>query len=284
MTRPLNRRTPSLARILESLEPRILFAADFSATIFLDGPEKGVTTGPAPDVVVTTTIPSPGPTAAATPPKLTLPLLMNTQRVEQIAMGTNGVLYVYSVDIHGQHHIAPINGDLTLDDGPLAGNPFGTLFGVEMTLPDGQKSLNALRNPANGESFDGVIWAEGNFDAEALARLNALMRDSHSGTMTRCDANLFDLLACVQTRVRKPFNIVSGFRSRQTNLALARHDPHVARNSFHIRGMAADFYVEGVAPRQLAQRAREVGAGGVGLYAGESFVHVDTGPMRSWMY
>jgi uncharacterized protein YcbK (DUF882 family) len=142
----------------------------------------------------------------------------------------------------------------------------------------------SLHNPANGDSFDGVIWADGNFDGTALTRLDALMRDSQSGTVTRCDANLFDLLACVQARVRKPFTIVSGFRTRQTNMALARHDPHVARNSFHIRGMAADFSVEGVAPRMLAQRAREVGAGGVGLYTGESFVHVDTGPMRSWAY
>jgi len=141
-----------------------------------------------------------------------------------------------------------------------------------------------LRIAATGESFDGVIWAHGRFDPEALANLNRLMRDAHSGTVTQCDAQLFDLLACVQTRVRKPFTIVSGFRSRQTNQTLARRDPHVARNSFHIYGKAADFHVEGVAPRQLAQKAREVGAGGVGLYAGESFVHVDTGPARSWMY
>ncbi len=151
--------------------------------------------------------------------------------------------------------------------------------------PDGMSEHRLiLRNAATGETFDGVIWADGRFDEEALAQLNRLMRDSHSGTVTQCDAHLFDLLACVQTRVRKPFNILSGFRTRQTNLALARRDPHVARNSFHTFGKAADFYVEGVAPRQLAQKAREAGAGGVGLYAGESFVHVDTGPARSWIY
>jgi uncharacterized protein YcbK (DUF882 family) len=142
----------------------------------------------------------------------------------------------------------------------------------------------ALRNVATGDNFDGVIWVNGHFDSEALDRLNALMRDTHTGVVTRCDARLFDLLACVQTRIHKPFHIVSGFRTLQTNAALARHDPHVAFNSLHIRGMAADFYVEGVQPRQLAQQARAVGAGGVGLYVAESFVHVDTGPMRSWVY
>jgi uncharacterized protein YcbK (DUF882 family) len=151
--------------------------------------------------------------------------------------------------------------------------------------PDGvsQHQL-ALRNATTGESFDGVIWADGRFDGEALARLNVLMRDTHSGMVARCDARLFDLLACVQAQVGKPFHIVSGFRTLQTNVALARHDPHVARNSFHIRGMAADVYVEGVPPRQLAQKAREVGAGGVGIYTSATFVHLDTGPMRSWAY
>jgi uncharacterized protein YcbK (DUF882 family) len=169
--------------------------------------------------------------------------------------------------------------------GPNAGPPVTTDGPSTLQWPDGMPEHRlVLRNAASGESFDGVIWADGRFDGEALARLNALMRDTHSGSVTQCDAQLFDLLACVQARVRKPFTIVSGYRTRQTNAALARRDPHVARNSFHIAGKAADFTVEGVSPRQLAQKAREVGAGGVGLYAGESFIHVDTGPMRSWVY
>jgi uncharacterized protein YcbK (DUF882 family) len=142
----------------------------------------------------------------------------------------------------------------------------------------------ALHNAATGDSFDGVIWANGRFVPAALERLNVVMRDTHSGAVAQCDARLFDLLACLQLRVRKPFAIVSGFRSLQTNAALARQDPHVAFNSLHIRGMAADLTAEGVTPRQIAQQARAIGAGGVGLYVAEHFVHVDTGPMRSWMY
>jgi uncharacterized protein YcbK (DUF882 family) len=163
--------------------------------------------------------------------------------------------------------------------------PIASTGPLSLQWPSGlsQRRL-MLRNPATGESFAGVIWADGRFDDAALAQLNRLMRDSHSGTVTDCDVHLFELLACVQVRVGKPFNLVSGYRTLQTNTALARRDPHVARNSFHIAGKAADFTVEGVAPRALAQKAREVGAGGVGLYVGESFIHVDTGPMRSWVY
>ena len=50
------------------------------------------------------------------------------------------------------------------------------------------------------------------------------------------------------------------------------------------RVFALLIYVDGVPPRQLALKAREVGAGGVGIYAGATFVHLDTGPMRSWAY
>lgn len=139
-----------------------------------------------------------------------------------------------------------------------------------------------LHNAVTGESFDGVFWARGRFDGEALAQLNELMRDTHADTVARCDEQLFDLLACVQAHVRKPFHILSGFRSRETNFALGLGDPLVARDSFHIRGMAVDLFVEGVPPREFAQKAREVGAGGVG--AGATSVHLDTGPMRSWAY
>jgi uncharacterized protein YcbK (DUF882 family) len=140
----------------------------------------------------------------------------------------------------------------------------------------------ALRNADTGETFDGVIWANGRFDVEALARLNALMRDTHSGTITTCDARLFDLLACVQAHLCGLFYILSGFRTPETNAALARSDSHVAPNSFHIRGMAADVYVAGVPPSEVAQKAREVGAGGIGTSA--TSVHLDTGPVRSWTF
>jgi uncharacterized protein YcbK (DUF882 family) len=140
----------------------------------------------------------------------------------------------------------------------------------------------ALRNAATSESFDGVIWANGRFDVDALARLSALMRDTHSGTVTSCDARLFDLLACVQAHVCAVFYILSGFRTPETNAALARSDTHVAPNSFHTRGMAVDVYVEGAQPSEVAQKAREVGAGGVGISA--TSVHLDIGPVRSWTF
>jgi uncharacterized protein YcbK (DUF882 family) len=139
-----------------------------------------------------------------------------------------------------------------------------------------------LRNAATDESFDGVIWRDCRFDRAALVRLNAMMRDTHTDTVTDCDVRLFELLACVQAHVGAPLIVLSGFRTPETNAALALSDPHVAPNSFHMRGMAADICAAGVDARELAQKAREVGAGGVGV--GATFIHLDTGPVRSWVY
>jgi uncharacterized protein YcbK (DUF882 family) len=139
-----------------------------------------------------------------------------------------------------------------------------------------------LRNAATDEVFDGVIWHDCRFDRTALARLNQVMRDTHADCETECDVRLFELLACVQAHVGAPLIVLSGFRTPKTNAVLALGDPHVAPNSFHMRGMAADICAPGVAPHELADAARTAGAGGIGT--GATFVHLDTGPVRSWTY
>ncbi len=71
-----------------------------------------------------------------------------------------------------------------------------------------------------------------------------------------------------------PIGITSGYRSPQHNAAVGG-----AKNSFHMRGMAADITVGGMTPRQVkAAIERLISAGrmkqgGVGLYSG--FVHYD---------
>lgn len=54
----------------------------------------------------------------------------------------------------------------------------------------------------------------------------------------------------------------------------------MARHSYHVRGMAADIWVEGVDLRDIAKVAKHLKAGGVGRYA--DFVHIDVGPVRNW--
>lgn len=141
-----------------------------------------------------------------------------------------------------------------------------------------------LLNTHTGETFNEPILVNGRYSPTALQRLNVLMRDHHSGAIRRCDPQLFDLLSRIQMRIGRPLALVSGYRSWATNEWLRSRSNNVAEHSFHIRGMAADFYVEGVRPAGVARIAQAVGAGGVGLYRSSSFIHVDTGPRRSWYY
>lgn len=141
-----------------------------------------------------------------------------------------------------------------------------------------------LLNTHTGESFNETILVNGRYSPAALQRLNVIMRDHHSGAIRRCDPQLFDLLSRIQARVGRPLNLVSGYRSWATNAWLRSMSNNVAEHSFHIRGMAADFFVDGVRPAGLARIAQAVGAGGIGLYRGSAFIHVDTGPRRSWYY
>ena len=139
-------------------------------------------------------------------------------------------------------------------------------------------------NTHTGESFDGPVTMNGRFVPMSLGRLNTMMRDNWSGHTARIDLRLYDLLARIQGVVRRPLHLVSGYRSHSTNEYLRSQSPNVAENSFHMRGMAADFYVDGARPSGLARVARALGAGGVGMYQTSPYIHVDTGPRRSWYY
>jgi uncharacterized protein YcbK (DUF882 family) len=139
-------------------------------------------------------------------------------------------------------------------------------------------------NTHTGESFDGPLTMNGRFVPLSIGKLNNIMRDSSSGHIARIDVRLYDLLSRIQGVVRRPLHLVSGYRSWSTNEYLRSMSPNVAEHSFHIRGMAADFYVDGARPSGLARIARALGAGGVGMYQGSPYIHVDTGPRRSWFY
>jgi uncharacterized protein YcbK (DUF882 family) len=56
----------------------------------------------------------------------------------------------------------------------------------------------------------------------------------------------------------------------------------VAKNSYHLKGMAVDIACKSRSVGQVALAAKSLGAGGVGLYSRSSFTHVDSGPVRDW--
>lgn len=143
-----------------------------------------------------------------------------------------------------------------------------------------------ITNIHTGESFNGVYWQGGRHVPAGLRQLNVLLRDHRSGAIARIDPRLFDLLSQMQARLRlrEPFQIVSGFRSPETNFQLYMQSSGVAENSFHTRGMAVDITTRSRSSGQLVRVARGIRYGGVGSYRGQRYIHVDTGPVRTWVY
>ena len=61
-----------------------------------------------------------------------------------------------------------------------------------------------------------------------------------------------------------------------------RQSRGVASNSYHIKGKAIDFRIAGVPLIKVKSSAENLRNGGVGYYPTSNFIHVDTGPVRTW--
>ncbi len=149
---------------------------------------------------------------------------------------------------------------------------------------DRERSLS-LYNTHTGESLQSVVyWSSGNYLPEALSEINFLLRDHRTDQIKPMDPKLFDLLNTLSNKLgnRKPFQIISGYRCPETNRKLRQASSRVAKNSFHLTGQAADIRLPGHNLAQLKRAALSLRAGGVGYYPQSNFIHVDTGPRRSW--
>ena len=142
----------------------------------------------------------------------------------------------------------------------------------------------ALHNINTNEQFSGVYWADGAYRPEALKRLDVLLRDHRAKQVGRYDPRLFDVLARLHQTLDsdEPFRVICGYRSRRTNAMARRRSRGVAKESYHTRGMAIDVMLPDVELKAIATAARGMEAGGVGYYPRSGFVHVDTGPVRTW--
>jgi uncharacterized protein YcbK (DUF882 family) len=119
---------------------------------------------------------------------------------------------------------------------------------------------------------------------DAVQRLQHLLRDHRNDAQHPMDTGLYDLLADLAERagVDPRFQIISGYRSPQTNAALHERSAGVAVRSLHLQGRAIDVRLHGVGCDRLAQLALDAARGGVGYYGRSDFVHVDTGAVRRW--
>ena len=122
------------------------------------------------------------------------------------------------------------------------------------------------------------------FLPEAVAKLQHLMRDFRTGEEHQIDTRLYLLLTDLASQAgREPvYDLISGYRSPQTNGKLKAQGHAVAEHSQHMEGRAMDVRLHDVpldAFRDLALAAKR---GGVGYYPRSKWVHVDTGRVRQW--
>ena len=152
----------------------------------------------------------------------------------------------------------------------------------------------AAAEPARRLSFNhlhtlestALVYARGDqYVPAALTHLNHFLRDHYSGEVGLMDPELYNLLHRVRLELgsEQAFDVISGFRSAHTNETLrTTRGGGVAKRSLHMDGKAIDVRLPGVPLTDLRDAALSLKAGGVGFYAHDNFVHIDTGRVRSW--
>jgi len=161
---------------------------------------------------------------------------------------------------------------------PVYGNAAGFLRGA------GDVRRVSMRNQRTSETIDMIYWVEGQYIGEALTEINNFMRDWRHNEVITYDRRNIDIIAATHRLMEtdEPYLMLSGYRSAATNAMLASRNRGVARNSYHIRGMAADLRLSSRNISQMAAAAIACNAGGVGKYGRSNFVHMDCGPVRTW--
>ena len=143
-----------------------------------------------------------------------------------------------------------------------------------------------MRHLHTDEQVLANYWRNGRYDSGACSAINHFLRDWRTEDVTKIDLNTIDIIHRVCQRVGiptlEPVEIICGYRSPKTNAMLRRNSSGVAKNSYHLTGQAIDFRLPRLSLQETYQNAVALQAGGVGLYSGSDFVHVDTGPVRNW--
>ena len=135
-----------------------------------------------------------------------------------------------------------------------------------------------------GEKLTVPYFDNGRYVRDALQAVKHIMRDHRNDQEHDIDPALLDVLTVLRERLgtTSPVTIVSAYRSPETNAMLAAQSGGVAKNSYHLRGQAIDIRMDDRTTREIFQVALNMQAGGTSRYGRSDFVHIDTGPVRTW--
>ncbi|MGL4855518.1 MAG: DUF882 domain-containing protein [Plesiomonas sp.] len=152
------------------------------------------------------------------------------------------------------------------------------------SLSTSKPKVLTLSNINTGEKVKAEFFDGKNYVSEELTRLNFLLRDYRANQVTKIDKKLFEQLYRVQLMLgtKGEIQLISGYRSPKTNKNLRQRSSGVAKHSYHTLARAVDFRIEGASLSHVRKAALKMRAGGVGYYPKSNFVHIDTGPVRTW--
>jgi uncharacterized protein YcbK (DUF882 family) len=157
---------------------------------------------------------------------------------------------------------------------------------TENAQANGDTRSLTLYHTHRGDTTTITFKRNGRYDAEGLKQLSYFLRDWRNNKQTRMEPRLFDIVWEVHRQVGRGgmINIVSSYRSPETNAYLRSHSQGVAKFSQHMLGRAMDFYITGVPVSSVREAGMRLQRGGVGFYptSGRPFVHLDAGNVRAW--
>lgn len=145
--------------------------------------------------------------------------------------------------------------------------------------------------PASGERLKLLYWKDGEIVGSAYEQCCEILRDIHADKTARIDPKLIETLWATQAFINqlgmtKPLELLSGYRTPESNQRLREEGIPAARKSLHMDGKAADFRIANLHEEVLGELVQSFRQGGVGFYFRASkqggWIHADTGLKRSW--
>jgi uncharacterized protein YcbK (DUF882 family) len=130
------------------------------------------------------------------------------------------------------------------------------------------------------ERFADLYVDNGVYSMDAVKRFSWTVRDFRANESKLLDPRLMDLLFVLHWKYCKDeIRIFSGYRSEATNA----HIEGAAKNSQHIQARALDIHLPNMDNDAVAMDFRSFVFGGVGMYPGKQFTHMDMGNLRRWV-
>jgi uncharacterized protein YcbK (DUF882 family) len=142
-----------------------------------------------------------------------------------------------------------------------------------------------LTNTHTGEVAKATFRDANGYVDEALKKFQHVLRDHRANEEHEMDPVLFDQLSdLAKAAKREPrYEIISGYRSPNTNAMLHSKSKGVSERSLHMQGRATDVRLKDFSCAELRDLALAARRGGVGYYEKSNFVHIDTGRVRTWV-